>query len=94
MDRVYQDGLNIYAFKTGNIDVTYKMVDIKSNDWSQTCGKALSHEAISALEEYGAFRGVNIVDLKKFDGDIDLLKANFYALGNMLKHTLLGRKLH
>ncbi len=64
-----------------------------SNDWSKTAVRTLTKAEKSQLIQYADGRGVVIPDLKQFDGDPELLKAEVDTLAKMQTELPLGKKI-
>lgn len=63
------------------------------NDWSKTAPRAVSKEEKKKLMQYAEDKGVLIPDLKQFDGDPTLLKAEIDTLSKMCSNFPTGRKV-
>jgi len=55
----------------------------RSNDWSKTIPQQVSQEEKNRLIEYGKSKGVEVVDLSKFDGDPKLLEKQIDQLSKL-----------
>lgn len=64
-----------------------------SNDWSKTAARNLTKAEKSELIQYAKEHGVNIPDLKQFDGDPDLLKSEIDTLAKVQSEFPLGKKV-
>lgn len=64
-----------------------------SNDWSKTTARNVSKAEKTALIQYGEEHGVVIPDLKRFDGDPELLKAEIDTLAKMQTEFPVGKKV-
>lgn len=64
-----------------------------SNDWSKTTARNVSKSEKTALIRYGEEHSVVIPDLKRFDGDPDLLKAEVDTLAKMQTEFPVGQKV-
>lgn len=63
------------------------------NDWSGAEPKTVTKETKKDLMKYADEHGIVIPDLKHFDGDPDLLKAEIDTLAKMQKELPVGKKL-
>lgn len=63
------------------------------NDWSKTVPRVVSKEEKKELMQYAKDKGVSIPDLKQFDGDPALLKAEIDTLSKMCNEFPTGRKV-
>ncbi len=78
-------------------NLTYKMgVNADASEttgWSAVKAKTVSKKEKEAIIAYSKSKGVNMVDISKFDGDTDLLKAEIDSLSNLLTdYGLTDRK--
>ena len=55
----------------------------KHNDWSKTTPQQVSKEEKKRLIEYAKSKGINVVDLSKFDGDSRLLEKQIDQLSEL-----------
>ena len=62
-----------------------------SNDWSRTVAKALTKQEKSDVFDYAASKGIRIGNIKDFDGDINLLKAEIDTISKMQTVLPLGK---
>ena len=62
-----------------------KMANVNGrfNDWSKATSQQVSKEEKKRLIEYGKSKGVNVVDLSKFDGDSALLEKQIDQLSEL-----------
>ncbi len=65
----------------------------KENDWSSTSSQQVSKGEKGALISYAAEKGVMIPELKQFDGDPTLLKAEIDALSDVRSKFPVGKKV-
>lgn len=63
------------------------------NDWSGTTPRIVPKETKKELMRYAESHGIVIPDLKYFDGDPDLLKAEIDMLAEMQREFPVGKKL-
>lgn len=64
-----------------------------NNDWSNATARQVSKDEKEALISYAAEKGVMIPELKQFDGDPTLLKAEIDALSNIRSEFPVGKKV-
>ena len=64
-----------------------------SNDWSKTRPNIITQEDRDELISYAKLSGINIRDLRGFDGDKKLLKEQIDALSNVLDKYPVGNKI-
>ena len=81
-------------FKTNYIETSQMATESDtSNDWSKAVPRNISKAEKKELIQYAESKGVTIPDLKHFDGDPELLKAEIDTLSNMQKRFPVGRKV-
>lgn len=62
-----------------------------SNDWSKTVAKTLTKQERAEVIEYAAGKGIKIGNIKSFDGDANLLKAEIDTISRMQTVLPLGK---
>lgn len=63
------------------------------NDWTRTVPRTISREERKELTQYAKERNVLIPELKQFDGDIAILKAEIDTLSKMCSEFPTGKKV-
>ena len=63
-----------------------------SEDWSKTTPVVHSKEENQALMEYASNKNINLYNIKKFDGDSELLKEQIDVLSSTLKEFKITDK--
>ena len=63
------------------------------NDWTKAVPRIVSKEEKRRIVEYGKEKGINVVDMKNFDGDPDLLMAGIDAISEVDSQFALKRKI-
>lgn len=63
------------------------------NDWTRTVSRTISKEERKELTQYAKERNVLIPELKQFDGDIAILKAEIDTLSKMCSEFPTGKKV-
>lgn len=72
----------------------YKMAADKStNDWTGAAPRVVSKAERKEIMEYAAEKGINLINLKRFDGDAELLKCQIDTLAKLQKEFGVSKKL-
>lgn len=63
------------------------------NDWAKAVPRTVTKEEKRKIVEYAKEKGINVVDMKHFDGDPDLLKSGIDAISKVDSLLALGKKI-
>lgn len=83
------------SFRLKKVEDTHNEVNKMSSlseDWSKTTPVVHSKEENQALMEYASNKNINLYNIKKFDGDSELLKEQIDVLSSTLKEFKITDK--
>jgi len=69
--------------RMAELNEEYQMAQSNSNDWSETVPRIVSKEEKDSIVSYAREKGINIVDIKQFDGDAELFKSQIATIAEM-----------
>lgn len=64
-----------------------------NNDWSKTVPKTITKQQRTEIVQYAKDKGINIGNIKDFDGEPELLKSQIEALSRISSELPIGKKI-